>query len=103
RFALMILTSTIVMFVLMYLNTYAIEHVFFSETRTYMAILMGASMAVIMMGYMFSMYPNGKINAAIIAAGVVVFALSLWPVRSQVTVGGPSYMRAVIPHHSIAV
>ncbi|TGY90002.1 DUF305 domain-containing protein [Marinicauda algicola] len=103
RFALMILTSTIVMFVLMYLNTYAIEHVFFSETRTYMAILMGASMAVIMMGYMFSMYPNGKINAAIIAAGVVVFALSLWLVRSQVTVGGPSYMRAMIPHHSIAV
>jgi tryptophan-rich sensory protein len=49
RFGLMILTSTLVMFILMYLNTYAWEHVFYSETRTYMAIMMGATMAVIML------------------------------------------------------
>lgn len=103
RFGLMILTSTIVMFILMYLNTYAGEHLFFSETRTYMAFLMGGAMAVIMMGFMFAMYPDRRINTAILAAGVVVFALSLWLVRSQITVGGPSYMRAMIPHHSIAV
>lgn len=33
RFAAMIATSTVVMFGLMYLNTYAFEHVFWSETR----------------------------------------------------------------------
>ncbi len=49
RFAAMIATSTVVMFVLMYLNTYALEHLFWSETRVYMAILMGATMAVIML------------------------------------------------------
>jgi Domain of unknown function (DUF305) len=103
RFGLMILTSTVVMFVLMYLNTYAWEHVFFSETRTYMAFLMGACMAVIMLGYMLSMYSNKALNVAIFVGAVIVFALSLWLVRSQVTVSGPSYMRAMIPHHSIAI
>ena len=103
RFGLMILTSTVVMFVLMYLNTYAWEHVFFSETRTYMAIMMGATMAVIMLAYMLGMYANMRLNIAIFAGAVIVFALSLWLVRSQVTVSGPSYMRAMIPHHSIAI
>ena len=42
RFFAMIAVSTVVMFVLMYLNTYALEHVRFSETRVYMALLMGA-------------------------------------------------------------
>ncbi|MCC4300295.1 DUF305 domain-containing protein [Aurantimonas coralicida] len=103
RFGLMILTSTVVMFIMMYLNTYAWEHVFFSETRTYMAILMGATMAVIMLAYMLGMYANKALNIAIFAGAVVVFALSLWLVRSQVTVSGPSYMQAMIPHHSIAI
>ncbi|ESR23216.1 DUF305 domain-containing protein [Lutibaculum baratangense] len=103
RFAAMIATSTIVMFGLMYLNTYAWEHIFFSETRVYMAILMGGAMAVVMMGYMFAMYPNRAANVAIMVAGVVVLAGSLWLVRSQATVGQVSYMRAMIPHHSIAI
>ena len=103
RFGLMILTSTAAMFVLMYLNTYAWEHLFFSETRSYMAIVMGAVMAVIMLAYMLGMYSNTQINIAIFVGAVIVFAFSLWLVRSQVTVSGPSYMRAMIPHHSIAI
>jgi hypothetical protein len=103
RFGLMILTSTVVMFILMYLNTYAWEHVFFSETRTYMAILMGATMAVIMLGYMLSMYSQTALNVAIFTGSLIIFVFSLWLVRSQATVSGPSYMRAMIPHHSIAI
>ena len=103
RFGLMILTSVVVMFFLMYLNTYAWEHVFFSETRTYMAILMGATMAIIMLAFMLSMYSDKRLNIAIFAGSAIVFALSLWLVRSQATVSGSSYMRAMIPHHSIAI
>ena len=47
RFAAMIATSTVVMFALMYLNTFALEHVFWSQTRMWMALLMGATMAVV--------------------------------------------------------
>lgn len=103
RFAAMIATSTVVMFALMYLNTYALDHVTYSQTRTWMALLMGAVMAMIMMGFMASMYKNQRWNAVIIAGSVVVFAFSLWLVRSQETVGDVSYMKAMIPHHSIAI
>ena len=103
RFAAMIVTSTLVMFVLMYLNTYALDHVSYSQTRTWMALLMGAAMAVIMMVFMWSMYRNRTLNAVIIAASTVIFAVSLWLVRSQETVYDVSYMKAMIPHHSIAI
>lgn len=103
RFLAMIAVSTVVMFGLMYLNTYALDHVFYSQTRTWMALLMGAVMAIVMMGFMWSMYENRRLNAAIMAGALIVFAASLWLVRSQETVADVSYMKAMIPHHSIAV
>lgn len=103
RFAAMIATSTLVMFGLMYLNTFALDHVTYSQTRTWMALLMGAVMAVIMLGFMWSMYKNRTVNAAIVGVSVLVFSASLWLVRSQETVYDVSYMKAMIPHHSIAI
>lgn len=103
RFAAMIATSTIVMYGLMYLNTYAVEHVFWSETRAWMALVMGATMAVIMLGYMLGMYKKKMLNLAIFGGAVVLFALALWLVRSQATVDDTDYMKAMIPHHSIAI
>ncbi len=103
KFGAMIATSTLVMFGLMYLNTFALDHLFFSETRAFMALVMGASMAVVMLLFMLGMYENRKINAAILLGSVVVFAGALWLVRSQETVDDVSYMRAMIPHHSIAI
>ncbi|WP_020160928.1 DUF305 domain-containing protein [Methylobacter marinus] len=103
KFGAMIATSTVVMLVLMYLNTYQLEHVVFSETRMYMAIVMGATMAIIMLGYMLNMYPDRRVNTGIFAGSALVFALALWLVRSQSTVDDVSYMKAMIPHHSIAI
>ena len=103
RFAAMITVSTIVMFGLMYLNTYATDHVFFSQTRMWMALVMGATMAIIMISFMWTMYESRAINAGIVVGGVVVFAAALWLVRSQTTVDDVSYMNAMIPHHSIAI
>ena len=103
RFAAMIATSTVIMFGLMYLNTYALEHVFWSETRAWMALLMGAVMAVIMLSFMLSMYADKKVNMAIYIGAILVFAGSLWVVRSQSTVDDVEYMKAMIPHHSIAI
>lgn len=102
-FAQMIAASTVIMFGLMYLNTYSTDHIFFSETRAYMALVMGAAMAIVMLGFMWKMYPNKGVNVGILAASVIVFGVSLWLVRSQATVDDVSYMRAMIPHHSIAI
>lgn len=103
RFAAMIATSTVIMLLLMYLNTYALDHVLYSETRAWMARLMGAMMAIVMIGFMWSMYRNRTANLAIVAGAVLVFAGALWAVRSQETVDDVAYMKAMIPHHSIAV
>jgi uncharacterized protein (DUF305 family) len=99
----MILTATVIMLGLMYLNTYQLDHVTFSETRTYMAIVMGATMAVVMLGFMLDMYTRKGVNMAILVGSVVVFAGALWLVRSQQTVDDVAYMKAMIPHHSIAI
>ena len=103
RFAAMIATSTVVMYVLMYLNTYALEHIFWSETRAWMALVMGSTMAVIMLSFMLSMYEKRNVNLGIFGGSIAVFAFSLWLVRSQATVDDVEYMKAMIPHHSIAI
>jgi hypothetical protein len=103
RFGLMIATSTGAMYGLMYLNTYESGHVSFSETRLYMALVMGATMAVIMLSFMWHMYTRRAMNIGIYVAGVVLFSLALWLVRSQTTIQDVSYMKAMIPHHSIAI
>lgn len=103
RFGAMVATSTVVMFILMYLNTFAWDHVRWSETRVYMALLMGSTMGLIMLGFMLSMYRSTRLNIGIAAGSVVIFALALFLVRSQTTVQDTSYMSAMIPHHSIAI
>ncbi|NDP40438.1 MAG: DUF305 domain-containing protein [Rhodoferax sp.] len=103
RFGTMIVVATVVMLGLMYLNTYSLDHLFFSETRAYMALVMGAAMAVIMLGFMLSMYTNRQVNIGIVVGSCIVFALALWLVRSQETVEDVSWMKAMIPHHSIAI
>ncbi len=103
KFAAMIATSTVAMFLLMYLNTYRLDHIYFSETRVYMALFMGAVMAGIMLGFMLNMYSNRKVNVSIFVGSIIVFALSLWLVRSQATIGDIAWMKAMIPHHSIAI
>ena len=103
RFAAMIATSTAVMLGLMYLNTYALDHVFWSQTRFWMALVMGATMAMVMLAFMRHMYRNRTANAAIFIGAALVFAGSLYMVRSQATVSDVSWMKAMVPHHSIAI
>lgn len=103
RFGLMVLTSTIIMLILMYFNTYSIDHIFFSETRLYMALIMGAVMAIVMLAFMRKMYTNKKANLGIYAGSALIIAVSLFLVRSQATVDDTSWMKAMIPHHSIAI
>ena len=103
RFAAMIATSTLVMYALMYFNTYEAAHIRFSQTRAWMALAMGAAMAGIMMGFMRKMYESRAVNLAILVGAAIVFAGSIALVRSQATVSDADYMRAMIPHHSIAI
>ena len=102
-FGAMILTSMMAMFGLMYLNSYELSHVRWSETRFFMTFIMGAAMAVIMLTFMKGMYASNKTNLGIYLGSLVVFLIALFLVRSQTTVDDQSWMSAMIPHHSIAI
>lgn len=103
KFSDMIVKSTIIMFGLMYLNTYKEDHVYFSENRVYMALIMGSAMAIIMISNMQNMYTNRRVNSRIILFSSLVFVLALWLLRSQELIDDVSWMKSMIPHHSIAI
>lgn len=103
KFGIMIGTSTFIMYWLMYLNVFQLDHIFYSETRLYMALIMGSVMAIVMLLFMWPMYKNKKANAGILAGSALIFALSLYLVRSQVLIEDTGWMKAMIPHHSIAI
>ncbi len=104
KFVGMLVTSFIAMYSTMYLNTYAIDHVYFSLTRFYMSCLGIATMAIIMFIAMRNMYQNKKKNIAIVFGSIVLFVGALGLVRDQKsTVGDILWMKAMIPHHSIAI
>lgn len=99
----MIVAASVLMFGLMYLNTYQISHVWFSQTRMFMTFIMAGSMALVMLFFMRHMYKNRRANLAIVVGSVALIVCGLWLVRSQTTVGDVAWMKAMIPHHSIAI
>ena len=104
RFFLMLGLSFVAMYITMYLNTYEFDHVYFSLTRFYMTCLGIAAMAVIMLSLMLKMYKNKKKNIAIYVGSLVLFVSALGLVRAQrPIIGDVLYMKAMIPHHSIAI
>ncbi len=103
RFGAMIATSTVVMFMLTYTNSWEWSHVQWSEERVYMAILMGGAMAMIMLGFMWSMYEKTTVNIGIMVGGLAVALIALFLSRSQLFVDDEAYMNGMIPHHSIAI
>ncbi|WP_034043590.1 MULTISPECIES: DUF305 domain-containing protein [Flavobacteriaceae] len=103
-FFLMLGLSFIAMYITMYLNTYAIDHVYFSLTRFYMVCLGISTMAVIMLLFMLKMYKNKKKNIAILIGSLVLFVSALGLVRAQAPiVGDVLWLKGMIPHHSIAI
>lgn len=104
KFVLMLTASFIAMYITMYLNTYEIDHVYFSLTRFYMSCLGIAAMAIIMFVAMRNMYQNKKKNIAIVVISIALFVSALGLARAQAPiVGDVLWMKAMIPHHSIAI
>lgn len=99
----MITTSTLVMVGLLNLNTFAADHVWFSQTPMWWAPYIGAAMAAVMLSFTLGMYKNTRLNAAIFGAAALVFAGSLYLVRSQAPVDDEAWTKAMIPHHSTAI
>ena len=102
-FAAMVAMSIVTMFVLKYSNVYETDHIWFSQTRMWMALMMGMAMIAIMLGFMWGMYRTLLTKILVIVGAAVGFVLFLYLARSQSMVDDRAYMKAMIPHHSIAV
>lgn len=103
-FVVMLAASFVAMYITMYLNTYQLDHVYFSLTRFYMSCLGISAMAIIMFVAMRSMYQNKKKNIAIVLGSFILFVGALGLVRAQSPIiGDILWMKAMIPHHSIAI
>jgi hypothetical protein len=103
KFAIMMGTSFIIMYVVMFLNADMFDHVMLSHTRTYMTVLMVAPMAFTMLLFMWGMYTNKKMNFIILGLSVIFFVITLVGLRQQTFVGDEQWMKAMIPHHSSAI
>ncbi|MGB3548513.1 MAG: DUF305 domain-containing protein [Saprospiraceae bacterium] len=103
KFGLMMATSFVIMYGIMFLNVDVFDHVYLSPTRTYMTFLMIAPMAIVMLLFMWGMYKNKAINYGIIAASILTFVLCFSGLREQTFISDVQWMRAMIPHHSSAI
>jgi hypothetical protein len=103
RFGAMILTSMVLMYFVMFVGSWELSHVRFSQSRVFMAITMGGTMGLVMLAWMLNMYSNVKGNTAIVAVSLLLLGGGIALDRTQATVGDVSFLRAMIPHHSLAI
>lgn len=103
RFAAMIATATVVMFILMYQLVYEADHLTFSINRLVASLVMAAVMAIVMLGFMWSMYEGKAIKVGVLGLAAVLGIVLLLTNRSQGLIRDVSFMRSMIPHHSIAI
>ena len=103
RFAAMILTSMVLMYWVMFVGSWELDHIRFSQSRVFMALTMGGTMGLVMLGWMLNMYRSVKGNIAVVVVSLLLLGGGVVLDRSQATVGDVSFMRAMIPHHSLAI
>jgi hypothetical protein len=103
RFFGMIATSTFIMFFLMYQLIYSMDHALFSVNRFVASLVMACSMAVVMLSFMWSMYRGRTIKVTILGVAAVGLVSLLLLNRNQTFVADTTFMKSMIPHHSIAI
>lgn len=103
KFTLMLICSAISMYITMYFNTYELSHVFFSWTRMYMTLIGIGGMAIIMFLFMRNMYTSKLKNTVLVIGSLLLMGVSTVLVRQQIPIDDMKWLRAMIPHHSIAI
>lgn len=103
RFGAMILTSMVFMYWVMFVGSWELSHVRFSQSRVFMAFTMGGTMGLVMLAWMLNMYRSVKGNIVVVVASLLLLGGGIFLDRSQTTVGDVAFMRGMIPHHSLAI
>lgn len=103
RFGAMIATGMLAMYWVMFVGSYELSHVRWSQSRVFMTLTMGGTMGLVMFAWMKDMYANTVANIVIVVISVALLVFGVILDRSQATVDDTAFMRAMIPHHSLAI
>ncbi len=103
KFAAMVVTSVVIMFFLMYQLVYSLDHAMFSLNRLVASLVMGCVMAIVMLGFMWPMYRGTGTKIGVVVVAALLGATLLFMNRSQTFIEDVSFMKSMIPHHSIAI
>lgn len=101
--ALNLLISAVVMYLVMFAMIDGAAEFYNNLNMAYMALMMVAPMAILMLVMMRSMYPNRMLNIAIGIGFSVIFILAFLFTRQQIAIGDVQFLRSMIPHHSGAI
>jgi uncharacterized protein (DUF305 family) len=99
----MIVLHFIAMYIFMYAMVNVFDNVFNSLNQVYMAALMTASMVLIELPLMSSMYQSKKLNMIILAAVAIMLIGAWFGIRQQAAIGDRQFLRSMIPHHAGAI
>jgi len=103
HFAIMLVLSFVIMFGFMYAMVDKLSNVYPNLNQAYMTGLMVAPMAMLELALMGAMYPDKKLNWAIIVSSLLVLLICWFGIRDQLAVNDKSFLRAMIPHHAAAI
>ncbi len=103
RFGAMILTGMVVMYFVMFVASWELSHVRFSQSRIFMALTMGGAMGLVMLAWMLNMYKSTTANIIVVVVSLLMFGIGTTLDRSQATVDDTAFMKGMIPHHSLAI
>ena len=98
-----LLISLAIMYLAMFAMIWSLGEFVQNINFFYMALVMWAPMAIVMVLTMKSMLMNARLNMILYAIFAAVFVLSFWGIRDQLLVGDRAFLRSMIPHHSGAL
>lgn len=102
-FALNLALSLIIMYLAMFAMIWTLGEFVQNLNFFYMALVLWAPMAIVMMLTMKSMLMNARLNLFLYAVLGLVFVLSFFAIRQQSLVGDTEFLHSMIPHHSGAI
>lgn len=103
KLAIAISTNAVIMFLLTYITISSTDHFYVNINRIYMALVMVAPMAIVMLVVMGGMFQHRALNIVLFAVFGALFVLVFSLTRTQTPVGDEQFLRSMIPHHSGAI
>ena len=103
KFGIILLVSLGLMWVLSMSMIRTIDHFYFNLSNFWMALVMVAAMAIVMVIGMWSMFKNTKANIAMLVGFALLFGGAFALGRTETFVGNEQFLKSMIPHHSRAI